>query len=726
MSDDSPQGESAFSAGDGQTDNDHRAEDAYTPWIEAILLVAKHYRMDYSEEKIRISAAWRQDASLLESVNLIANQAGLAARIEDLDIGTISSWRLPLVVQFDDGQVGVIESLDGDGQCSICLVGDKGLRSRSSLENLRQSVRTVVILRPARSVPDARVDDYIKPHEPHWFRKLVFSDLRPYGHIFVASFVANILALAAIIFSRQVYDRVIPAESLNTLYVLFSGVVLALLFDFIMRRARMRVSDLLGKRADMKASDRVFGRSMRVKNNARPKSTGSFITQIRELESVRELLTSTTVSGFADLPFFILFCVVFWYLGGMLVLVPIGALVLLLAPGLLLQPKLHRLAKEAMRESSLRSGMLVEAIQGHEDIKMLQAESRFQNQWNHFNAVLADVNLKSRNLTNSLSSWAHIIQTGVFGVVVLFGAPMVMEGDLTVGTLVACSILASRMMAPMAQFNTVLGRWQQAKVGLESLDNLMQMPADVPDGENRIQLPSIRGDYQLEKAAFFYDEEATQPALAVKSLTIQAGEKIAVLGRNGSGKTTLISALAGLVESRSGQITLDGVGLSHIDPADVRRDVALLSQSSRLFHGTIRENLQMAAVSASDHDLLEALKLSGAHDFVTRLADGLNHTMMEGGLGLSSGQRQMLIFTRLILRDPSVVLMDEPTASLDDASETALIKNMEPWLATRTVVLTTHRLRVLSLVDRVLVINNGQVVMDDEKSKVLERLKTGK
>ena len=717
MSDKSVDGANESQPGSSENSMDH------TPWIDAVLLVAKHYRMDFSRENIRVTAAWRKDATLEESVNLIAHQAGLAVRTEPFKAKKLTPWRLPMVIQLVDGQVGVIESMDSKGVGSIYFSGDKGLCSHIELKKLEQDVSAALILRPARSVPDSRVDDYIKPHQPHWFRKLVFSDLRPYGHIFIASFVANILALAAIIFSRQVYDRVIPAESLNTLYVLFSGVMLALLFDFIMRRARMRISDLLGKRADMKASDRVFGRAMRVRETARPKSTGSFITQIRELESVRELLTSTTISGFADLPFFILFCVVFWYLGGMLVLVPLGALVLLLLPGLLLQGKLHRLANEAMRESSLRSGMLVEAIQGHSDIKMLQAESRFQNQWNHYNAVLADVNLKSRNITNSLSSWAHIIQTGVFAVVVLFGAPMVMEGDLTVGSLVACSILASRMMAPMAQFNTVLGRWQQAKVGLESLDNLMKMPVDTPEGESRVHSPSLSGEFHLEKATFYYDEESKQPALAVKDLKISSGEKIAILGRNGSGKSTLINALAGLMLPKTGYISLDGISLGQLDPADLRRDVALMSQSSSLFHGSLRENLLMGSANATDDEILKALDISGALEFVKKLPEGLNHIILEGGNGLSSGQKQMIIFARMVLRDPVIVLMDEPTAALDEISESALIKRMESWLGQRTMVMTTHRLRVLSLVDRIIVVGNGQIAMDGTKSEVLARLK---
>src|SRR5690606_18588325 len=317
----------------------------------------------------------------------------------------------------------------------------------------------MVILRPARAVPDARVDDYIKPYRPHWFRSIVLDDLRPYGNVMLASLVANVLALAGILFTRQVYDRVIPAESLPTLYVLFSGVLLALVFEFLLRGMRIRITDLLGKRADLRVSDRVFGHALRIRNEEKPRSTGAFIAQLRELEQVREMMTSTTVTACADIPFFFLFCFILWHIAGPLVFVPMGAVLLLVVPGVLVQSKLKALAGEAMRESALRNAMLVETIQGLEDVNALQAEQRFQQQWNHYNAVTSDVNLKLRGIAANLSVWTSSVQSAVFSSVVLFGAPMVMEGELSVGALVAASILASRMMAPMSQVTSVMTRW---------------------------------------------------------------------------------------------------------------------------------------------------------------------------------------------------------------------------------------------------------------------------
>src|SRR5690606_35229806 len=267
------------------------------------------------------------------------------------------------------------------------------------------------------------------------------------------------------------------------------------------------------------------------------------------------------------------------------VLVPIVALMLLVLPGILSQKKLRALANEAMRESSLRNAMLAEAVQGIEDIKTIQAEERFQQQWNHFNAVTGESQLKLRALTNGLGVWSHTVQTGVYATTVLIGAPLVIAGDMTTGALVAASILGSRMMAPMSQLSHVLSRFQQAKVAVKSLNSIMQMPVDHPERESRIHCPKISGQYRLRSAVFRYGDETSPVALTVRDLQIAPGEKIALLGKNGAGKSTLLQALSGLLEPASGEILLDDMALQHIDPADVRSDVGLLTQNARLFHG---------------------------------------------------------------------------------------------------------------------------------------------
>lgn len=694
----------------------------YEVWLEAILGVARHYRLECSAQSVRLAAQWSDSASVEDVVRRMARQAGLNCVIGDFCASTLMQRQLPLVLQFDDGQVGVLEILGEDDSVGIAYSGDGGLQSRLTHRELLEQARKTVILRPMRAVRDTRVDGYIKPYQKDWFTSIVLRDLRPYGYVMLASLVTSVLGLAGVLFSMQVYDRVIPAESMPTLYVLFGGVMLALIFDFIMRITRVRITDMLGKRADLRVSDLVFGHAIRLRNSARPRSTGSFISQLKELEQLRELITSSTATALADLPFFLLFLVIYWLIAGPLVAVPLVAVLFLVVPGLLAQKKLAALASESMREGSLRSAMLVETVQGLDDIKALQAEQRFSQQWNHYNATCGDASLRLRLLTNKLVAWSNNVQGSVFAVVVVFGAPMVMASDMTTGSLVAASILASRMMAPMSQITQVLTRWQQAKVALQSLNRIMELPVDHAEDSKRVHLPLVRGHYVLNQAAFQYCDEAPVPALLVADLQIQPGERIAILGRNGAGKSTLLQALAGMLDLKSGSISLDGVALSHIDPADVRRDVGLMTQNSRLFHGTLRDNLIMGAPHASDQEILQALALTGAADFIGKFADGMDHLILEGGLGLSGGQRQSLLLSRLIIRQPQIVLLDEPTASLDEATERQLIQNLDRWAAHRTLIIATHRMSVLSLVNRIIVVDNGRIIVDDSKDNAIARL----
>ncbi|EPM0023332.1 type I secretion system permease/ATPase [Citrobacter farmeri] len=620
-------------------------------WLDAMITVARHYRLDFSRENVRTTVNWERDSQREELLTDMARQLAL--------------------------------------------------------------------LRPLSAVPDARVDDYIQPYQASWFWNIALKDWRRYGDIMLASLVANVLALAGMLFSMQVYDRVVPAQSYSTLWVLFGGVMLAILFEFTMRMVRTHLSDVIGKRADLRISDRVFGHAMRLKNSARSKSTGSFISQIRELESVRELITSTTISAVADLPFFFLFVLILWLIGGWLVLVVLLAIPLLLIPGLLIQRPLALLSNEGMRESAVRNATLVEAVESFEDIKLLRAEQRFQNQWNHTNDVAATISMKQRFLTGLLLTWTQEVQSIVYVVVLLVGCFMVMNGDMTTGALVGTTILASRTIAPLSQISGVLSRWQQAKVARKGLDELMKRPVDQPEHSKRVHKAALHGHYQFNNAVFWYDEEEKIADVTLNALTIRAGEKVAILGRNGAGKSTLLQMMAGMHIAQQGQVLLDNISISQLDPADLRRDMGLLSQTARLFFGSVRENITMGMPEASDEEIERALTMSGAMPFVQKQKNGLNYQIQEGGFGLSGGQRQTLLLARLLLTQPNIVLLDEPSASLDEMTEEFLIEQLKQWTTRRTLIIATHRTAMLQLVDRIIVMDQGRVVMDGPKEAIL-------
>ena len=691
-------------------------EHALSQWAQAMTHIANHYRVACSPGAIQANAPWFAGKSRATALSQLARQAGLSFHALDTATQAFGQWHLPVVAELRDGQLMVIEHFNGEDALDVFIIAEGGQRNRLTVAELLPEIVSITALRPLSALKDSRVDRYISRFKPDWMRELVLKDIRPYLPVMIAAFLINVLSLAGIIFSMQVYDRVIPAQSYPTLYVLSTGVLVAVLFGFLLREARTHIMDLLGKRADMRISDRVFSHALRLRNSAVPRSTGSFISQLRELEQVREMITSSTMSTIVDLPFFFLFIVVLAFIAPPLAwIAPVAALLMIL-PGLLLQKKLAVLANQAAHESTLRNAVLVESVQGLEDIKLMQAENRFLQQWNSYIQITAESGLRTRELTQNLISWGMTIQSLVYAAVIVVGAPMVIDGTLTTGSVVAASMLASRMIAPMATLCGVLARWQQVKAAKEGLDSIMQLPTENQREETPIRQDVLRGHYLFEQAQFRYQPDDPRMALRINRLEIVPGEKVAILGRNGAGKSTLLQAMAGGMDLAAGELRLDGFSLPHLDVADVRRNVGFMTQNARLFYGTLRENITLGMPRATDEEIFEALELTGAAGFVQKLPKGLDYPIMENGVGLSGGQRQSILLARMLLRDPNIVLMDEPTASLDEHTEREFIQRLGDWLGHRTLIVATHRVPVLELVERVVVLKEGMLVRDAPKA----------
>ncbi|CAI1608694.1 type I secretion system permease/ATPase [Serratia fonticola] len=690
-------------------------------WIAAMARAANGYGLAVDIKSVRQQMRWYEQLPAPRRLERLGHLMGLSVSLQPREKVRWRNEILPALIEIDDGGLMVIESLDSEGK-ALYWLNDSGdvQREAELVELLLKGQGSIVLLGAAERGQDARIDDFVQPYRKHWFWQHFRGAKRQIGEISLASIISNVLALAGILFSMQVYDRVIPAQSYSTLWVLFFGVLIAAALEYAIRLSRTVISDLMGKKIDQKISGMLFARALAIKNEARPKSTGSFISQLREIDQVRELLTSTTVGAAADMPFVLLFLAIMALVGGPLVFIPMLAIPLIVIPGILLQWPMARLAKEGMRESALRNAVLVESIEGVEDIKALQAEPYFQRQWEQTHAVSANIGMQQRLWGARLSGWASTVQQLTYAGMLVFGSYLVLAGDITTGTMVACSLLSSRTIAPLMQLTMVFSRWQHAKTAMTGLDDLLKKPLDKPEEGKMAHCPVLSGHFQLRNLQYSYDVEKGDNSITVNNLEIKPGERVAILGKVGAGKSTLLKLLSGQASATRGKVIIDGVDISHIDPSDVRRQLGFLSQESRLFFGSLRQNLMLGHPHATESEMLQALRISGALSLVQQDAASLDRIIHEGGRGLSGGQRQMVLLSRMILRNPQIVLLDEPTASMDEQLEEYVIRQMHGWLSGRTLVLVTHRPALLKLVDRIVVLDNGRVVADGPRDQILQ------
>ena len=695
-------------------------------WIAAIAALGRLKGVQVGEPELVSRLYWSDGQGSEATLAHAARLSGLHFEILRTGIDDVPAMLLPAIFELNDNGAAIVHARHAD-HVQATLPGAGGnVPVELPLDKLRAQVTgRVGFVEPLSTRSrDARLDEFLRKPAKTWLRDIITGDRRGYGEVALASFTGNLLTFATSLFAMQVWDRVIPAQSIPTLWVLALGTAMALVLELLLRSARVQLVDRIGRRADLAISSRVFARALDLRNDARPRSTGALIAQLRDIEQLREMLTSTTVSALIDLPFIAMFLVLFSLLAGQLTFVLVGAALLIVIPGLLLQRPLSRLATEGMRDAALRNAILVESIERIDEIKAAQAEARFQSMWERLTLTGTRIGAEQRFLAALFVNWTQTLQQLAYTVVIVAGSFRVMDGEMTMGALIACSILTSRALVLFVPFGQIFTRWQNAKIALAGLEELFTKPVDHDPERGLLRRPSLRGHYELRDVIYAYDPEAPV-ALKIDHLSISAGERVALLGRIGAGKSTLLRLLAGLALPTAGEALLDGTGMPLISPADVRRDTAYLGQNAQLFLGTIRENLVVGSPGVSDEEILRTLAVTGGIGLVQNQPQGLDLLLQEGGVGLSGGQRQTLLLTRVLLRKSNILLLDEPSAALDEISERSLVTNLGQWLRGRTLIVTTNRPGLLDLVDRVVLMDNGKVTLDGPKSAVLPVLAGG-
>ena len=540
----------------------------------------------------------------------------------------------------------------------------------------------------------------------------------------IASLLINFLALATSLFSMQVYDRVIPTHNHNTLIVLSSGVAIIILFETLMKLARSKIMDSMVVGLDQNLSRHIFERLLKVRIDLMPNSVGSLAAQLRGYEQVRGFYTASTLFTLVDLPMSLLFIILIGIIGSpWLSLIPIITAIIGITLGWFSRKKIDKIAAEGAKASYLKTGILVETVEGIETIKAGAGNWKFLSRWLNVMNVTTDNDLKMRHTNDNLNYAIQALQQISYIALVITGSIIVISGNMTMGGLIACTILGGRILAPVMALPNLLVQASHANAAKKNIESLYQIPSDNHLVSKPLILEHIRGDYQCQDMIFNYLGNE-QPAVNIGQLTIKAGERIALLGAIGSGKSTLLKLLAGLYLPKQGNIRLDGIDLPQISRDSLNQHIGYLQQNHRLFQGTLRENLLIGMPPPPDSELQQVLQRTGLIRLVASHSSGLDLPISEGGHGLSGGQKQLLAFSRLVLTKPKIWLLDEPTASMDNSQEQQCLRVLTEELKNpaMTLIVATHKMELLKLVDRIIIMDNQKIVMDGSKQAVIQQL----
>jgi ATP-binding cassette, subfamily C, bacterial LapB len=640
-----------------------------------------------------------------------------SAAIHEIVPGRIERGQFPLLwVSRSDQRVLLLRGQLSSGHCSTeDAEGHSGEISAQELAggHVLMLKPAVVSLASGADAPKTAGD---------WF---VYA-IRQYRSVFfdavLATSIVSMVGLVGAMYSMQVYDRVVPSKGYSTLFVLSVGALLGVVLELILKQVRAHMIDRACKAIDQDLSAVFFGKALDIRMDARPRTVGTFASQIRYFESVRNFMTSSSLFVLADAPFALFFIVVIASISVPVALVPVVLLPLAFLVGALLRKPIEGLTALHMAESNRKNGLLIEAIDGIESIKASNAEWKLLERWRELTAIIGASELKSKALTTFSSNITQTLQQLIYIGMVAVGAYEITQGQLTMGGLIACTIISGRALGPFAQIPSLIVQWKQAQIALKSLDGIMALPNDRDETQRLVVPQTCQGQIKLDKVAFGYGPG--QPSLQVAELNIAPGERIAIVGSIGSGKSTLIKILSGLYKPQQGTMFLDGLDITQLAPEFVREHIGYLPQDVRLYQGTLRENLTLGLPSPGDSQILKAAALTGLDRVIQNHPKGLELEIAEGGRGLSGGQRQLVGLTRMLLQQPRIMLLDEPTASMDGQLEALVMQHLFQEIpAQSALVVVTHKPALLAHIQRLIVVEQGRIVLDGPRDQVLARLR---
>lgn len=699
--------------------------------LDALVLYTKLYHKPYSAETLiaGLPIETGQSAPDLFSINSAkglfsraANRAGLSTRLIKRPVKKISPLQLPMIVPLARQQAGIIAEFSTDHkQIKLILAADNPVEQWVMLEDFEQEYLGYAFMVKRLFEYKEDHDGNLNIKQKHWFWSTLKYSTRLYRDVFFASILVNLFVLATPLFTMNVYDRVIPNQAIETLHFFALGVLLVYLLDGFLKYSRTQLLELAAKKSDIIMSSVIFEKVMDLKMSTFPPSVGSFANNLRDFDSIRNFFTNTTMTAFIDLPFAVLFLAVIYYIGGILVLLPIIIMGIILIYAIMIRTPLKNSIEQTHAAAAKKNSLLIESLQNIETLKTLGHMAHVQWSWEEASAEIAGKSLKTRVLSSSINTFTSILVQLNTVLIIVAGVYLIADFQLTMGGLIAVVILSSRSVAPMGQVASLLTNYADAKTSYQIINQIISQPIERPPQQKFIERTQFKGKIEFQDVTFTYPG-ADFAALKNVSFVINPGERVALIGRMGSGKSTIEKLILKLYEPDSGAILVDGIDINQIDPIDLRRSIGYVSQDISLFKGTVKDNIVFRASHASDEQIIRAAQISGAEEFISKHPMGYDMPIGERGMGLSGGQRQSIGISRAFLFDTPIMLMDEPTNAMDQLSESRLLNNLNQHLKGKTSLLVTQKLNLLDLVQRVIVIQEGRIYVDGPKGAVLKKL----
>lgn len=701
-------GETKPAAGEGIDFHPETSTNTETNLILAVQHILSLSGMAFSPGAVRDLPELNSEFFDPQSAVSALSNVGFEATYGGMKLKKLRSTHCPAIGFLKAGQAVVIHAVDDDGIVHWRRFSEEdqfieGQLPRKQLNGLLKPY--LILARPVHAASKTKGKN-------DWFWGSLLQGRWLYGQVIIAAAVSNFLGLSTSLFIMVVYDRIVPNEAIESLIALTVGVLIALGFDFIIKTLRAQFVDRAGKRADARMSRLVFDRLLNMRLDNRRQKSGAMASIVREFDTLREFFTSATLVAVVDLPFIFLFIWVISLIAGPLALVPLVAVPVVILSGLVIQPFLARIAESSMKSNMSKQGVLVETLNGLETVQATGSGRLMRRRFEEAANAQSDLGLKNRMLSNFAINSAASVQQLAQIATIFFGVFLIQDGTITMGAMIAAVILGGRTLAPLSQLASAMTRANGARQAYRSLSGVMSDDNNQQvHARARLSRPDLTGAVEFKNVSYTFSG-ASSPIIRNLSLKIPAGQKVAIVGRMGSGKTTLSRLLAGLIEPSEGSVLIDGVDLRQIDKSDVRRNVGVMLQDTWLFSGTVKENMQMGFYEYDDAHVLNIAKISGVDDFVAGHPEGYDMELRERGEGLSGGQRQSINLARALLHDPNLLVLDEPTSSMDSATEKSVIEKLKAWVGTRTLIMVTHRNTLLELADRVLVIDQGVVMAD--------------